>query len=222
VTERARETGIPERTLYRRAERFEEDGMQSLFGTDPAAARAKRRGLEPAIRRMVVDLKAEHPALNNNEISNIVYVRTGRRLGDHTAARVLSEEVVPLKLSRLFELYHEIEDPEERRGAVVALHLDGWSVKALASYLRVSRKTVYRVLESWMEKERTASETDRWAARKALGKWTWPPWTPSEGCRRTPSWGRFASTPPWSRRGLWRSAPARWAGSWPSTVTFTA
>lgn len=28
VTERARETGIPERTLYRRAERFEEDGRQ--------------------------------------------------------------------------------------------------------------------------------------------------------------------------------------------------
>ncbi|MDQ3590944.1 MAG: helix-turn-helix domain-containing protein [Actinomycetota bacterium] len=151
VTERARETGIPERTLYRRAERFEEDGMQSLFGTDLAAARAKRRGLEPAIRRMVVDLKAEHPALNNNEISNIVYVRTGRRLGDHTATRVLSEEVVPLKLSRLFEPYHEIEDSEERRGAVVALHLDGWSVKALASYLRVSRKTVYRVLERWLE-----------------------------------------------------------------------
>jgi hypothetical protein len=59
--------------------------MMSLFRMDPATARAKRRGLEPAIRRMIVDLKAEHPALNNKEISNIVYVRTGRRLGDHTA-----------------------------------------------------------------------------------------------------------------------------------------
>lgn len=76
VTERAAETGTPERTMYRRIERFEKDGMLSLFATDPAAARARRRGLEPAIRRMVVELKAEHPKLNVNETSNIVYVRT--------------------------------------------------------------------------------------------------------------------------------------------------
>jgi hypothetical protein len=127
VPERAKETRTPERTLYRRVERFERDGMSSLFGTDPAAERAKRRGLEPAIRRMIVDLKAEHPTLNNNEIKQIVYVRTGRRLGDHTAARVLAEEVVPLKLSRLFEPYHEMGGGRERRSAVVALHLDGLS-----------------------------------------------------------------------------------------------
>lgn len=36
-----------------------------------------------------MDLKAEYPA-SNNEIRNIVYVRIGRRLGDHTAARGLS------------------------------------------------------------------------------------------------------------------------------------
>jgi putative transposase len=151
VPERSKETGTSERTLYRRVERFERDGMLSLFGTDPAAERANRQGLEPAIRRMIVDLKAEHPALNNNEIKNIVYVRTGRRLGDHTAARVLAEEVVPLKLSRLFEPYHEMGSGRERRSAVVALHLDGWSAKAIASYLKVSTKTVYRVIERWLK-----------------------------------------------------------------------
>ncbi len=113
---------------------------------------------------MIVDLKAEHPALNNNEIRNIVYVRTGRRLGDHTAARVLSEEVIPLKLSRLFEPYHETLDSRERRGAVVALHLNGWSVKATAAYLKVSRKTVYRVIGRWLE-EREAGLEDRLAGR---------------------------------------------------------
>ena len=150
VSERAAETGTPERTMYRRVERFERGGMLSLFATDPATERAKRRGLEPAIRRMIVDLKAEHPALNGNEIANIVYVRTGRRLGDHTASRVLSEEVVPLKLSRLFESYHETKESRDRRGAVVALHLDGWSVKAVVSYLKVSKKTVYRVIGRWL------------------------------------------------------------------------
>jgi transposase len=151
VVERANDTGTPQRTMYRRIERFGNEGMLSLFGTEPATARAKRRGLELAIRRMVVELKAEHPALNNNEITNIVYVRTGKRIGKHTAERVLSEEVIPLKLSRLFEPYHGIEDDRERRGAVVTLHLDGWSVKAIASYLKLSRMTVYRIIGRWLE-----------------------------------------------------------------------
>ena len=69
--------------------------------------------------------------MNNNEITNFVYVRTGRRLGDHTAERILSEEVVPLKLSRLFEPYYEIEDSRERQGAVVTLHLDALSYARL-------------------------------------------------------------------------------------------
>jgi AraC-like DNA-binding protein len=125
--------------------------MMSLFATDPAAARARRQGLEPVIRRMIVELKAEHPKLNANEIANIVYVRTGRRLGKHTPGRVLAEEVVPLKLSRLFDPYHEAKDAREARQAVVALHLDGWSVKAIASYMRVSRTTVYRILGRWIE-----------------------------------------------------------------------
>lgn len=147
VAERSRETGTPVRTLYRKVEHFEEEGPRGLFSTEGA----KRQVLPPAIRRMIVDLKAEHPALNNNEISNIVYVRTGRRLGKHTPGRILAEEIVHLKLSRLFEPYHENEDRREGREAVVALHLDGWSVKAMASYLKVSRTTIYRVLGRWIE-----------------------------------------------------------------------
>lgn len=147
VAERARETGTPERTLYWKIEQFANAGIRGLFSTEEA----KREVLPRTIRRMIVDLKAEHPALNNNEIRNIVYVRTGRRLGDHTVARVLAEEVVPLKLSRLFDPYHEIEDSGEKRSAVVALHLDGWSVKATASYMKISKKTVYRIIERWLE-----------------------------------------------------------------------
>lgn len=164
IAQRAREIGTPERTMYRRVERFANEGMLSLFGTNPATERAKRQGLEPAIRRMIVELKAEHPALNNSEISNIVYVRTGRKLGKHTAERVLSEEVIPLKLSRLFEPYHQTQNARERREAVVALHLDGWSVKAMASYLKVSRMTVYRVIGRWL-REGEAGLEDRPAGR---------------------------------------------------------
>ena len=141
---------------FGKVERVEKDGPRGLFSTEGA----KRQVLPPAIRRMIVDLKAEHPVLNNNEIGNIVYVRTGRRLGKHTPARILAEEFVPLKLSRLFEPYHKTEDVREARGAVVELHLDGWSVKSIASYMKVSRTTVYRVLGRWVE-EGAAGLEDR-------------------------------------------------------------
>jgi putative transposase len=65
VTERAEETGASERTLYRRTSAFRAEGMESLFGSETT----RRRRLPPAMRRLIVDLKAEHPALNLSEIS---------------------------------------------------------------------------------------------------------------------------------------------------------
>jgi hypothetical protein len=61
--------------------------MESLFGSEPT----KRRVLPPSIRRLIVDLKAEHPALNLNEIAGICYVRTGRR--PHLATNVRKKDV---------------------------------------------------------------------------------------------------------------------------------
>jgi hypothetical protein len=60
VAERAPETGIAERTLYRRVGRFEEKGMESLFAAEPA----RFRRLPPAMRRLIVDRKAEYPAFS--------------------------------------------------------------------------------------------------------------------------------------------------------------
>lgn len=45
VAERAVETGSGERTLYRRLGRFEEEGMEGLFGAEAA----RRRRLPPAM-----------------------------------------------------------------------------------------------------------------------------------------------------------------------------
>ncbi len=56
---RSQETGASSgRTLRRKAARFGAEGMESLFGSETA----RRRKLPPAMRRLVVDLKAEHPA----------------------------------------------------------------------------------------------------------------------------------------------------------------
>ncbi len=147
VPERAAQTGASERTLYRRISGFEEDGMRSLFGSEPA----KRRVLPASLRRLIVDLKAEHPALNLNEIARICFVRSGRKPHLATVRAVLDEEPLPIKAFRRFEPYHEIPSGTERRKAVVALHFEGWADKSVARYLGVDRSTVRRVLRRWMD-----------------------------------------------------------------------
>jgi putative transposase len=112
---------------------------------------AKRRVLPASLRRLIVDLKAEHPALNLNEIARICHVRTGRKPHLATVRAVLEEEPLPIKAFRRFEPYHEIPKARERRRAVVALHYEGWADKSIARYLEVDRSTVRRVLKRWME-----------------------------------------------------------------------
>jgi putative transposase len=146
---RAKETGAAsERTLQRRAAGFEAEGMESLFGSEAAM---KRKRLPPSVRRLIVDLKAEHPVLNPNEIAAICCVRFSRRPDRKTVKRVLAEEPVPLRMVRRFAPYHEIEEAVQRCRAVVALHAEGWSAKAIARYLRVGTSTVYRTLKRWVE-----------------------------------------------------------------------
>jgi putative transposase len=147
AAERAVETGTSKRTLQRRVSGFEREGMGSLFGSSPA----KRRVLPASLRRLILDLKAEHPALNNNEISNICYVFSGRKPDVRTIGNVLDEEPIPLKAFRRFDPYHEIPDAAERRKAVIALHYEGWADKSIARYLKVDRSTVHRVVRRWIE-----------------------------------------------------------------------
>jgi putative transposase len=127
--------------------RFEAEGVDSLFASEGA----KRRGLPPAMRRLVVDLKAEHPALTLSEIARICYARFGRRPDERTVRRVLEEGPLPLRVIRRYPPYHEIPESRERRTAVVALHAEGRTVKAIASYLGINRDTAYDALKRWIE-----------------------------------------------------------------------
>jgi putative transposase len=166
VAERAREVGASERTLYRRVDRFRAEGMESLFDTQTA----KLRELPPAIRRLIVDLKAEYPAFNLNEIANIVYVRFGRRPDYRTVGRVLREEPWPLKMWRRFDPYHRIEEPRERRTAIVRLHSEGWTVKAIAGYLKINRDTVYETLRRFIEEGEAGLEDKKRGRPKGVSK----------------------------------------------------
>ena len=150
IPDRARETGVPERTLRRRVARFEALGMPSLFDAPPSPDRDRRR-LPLAIRDAILDLKAEYPAFGLREIATICAERFERPVSHHTVKQVLVTNPLPLRPPRRFPRYHEIGDPVARRRAVVTLYLDGWSVKAMAGYLATSRVTVYDVLRRWAE-----------------------------------------------------------------------
>jgi putative transposase len=166
VAERAEEVGLSQSTLYRRLGGFEAEGMESLFASETA----RRKTLPPAMRRLIVDLKAEFPTLNLSEIANIVYVRFGRRPEVRTVRRVLEEEPIPLRILKRFAPYHEIEEAKERRMVIVKLHAEGWSVKAIAGYLRITRDTVYKTLRRFIEEGEAGLEDKRRGRPKGVSK----------------------------------------------------
>jgi transposase len=159
AAERARETGTPERTLQRKAARFAAYGMRSLFD-EPVPTTEARRQLPPEIRQAIVRLKAEYPPFSLRELAVICRRRFGRPVSHHTVKQVLTTEPLPVDPPRRFRPYHAIPDPVQRRLAVVHLDRDGWSVRAIAGYLAVSRTTVSEVLARW-KAERWPGLVDR-------------------------------------------------------------
>jgi putative transposase len=103
VAARAEQTGVSASTLQRRIGRFEAEGMEGLF----AAQTARRRKLPPNIRRLIVDLKAEYPPFNLNEIANVVRACFGRKPDVRSVERVLDAEARPLKLQQTLFPYTE-------------------------------------------------------------------------------------------------------------------
>jgi Homeodomain-like domain len=151
--ERARETGFPRRSLYRRVERFDLLGMRSLFEPEPAPS--SRRTLPPPLRQLMVDLKAEYPAFHLREIATICYVARDRRPSPHTIQRVLADGPAPSRRGRRYPPYEQIADPAEARLAIIRLHAEGWRVGTIASYLEASRRTVHRTLRACLAMRRS-------------------------------------------------------------------
>lgn len=145
--ERARQTGAPERTLYRQAARFETQGMASLFAPMPE----RPRRLPDEIRQAILQLKAEYAPLSPHEIAAICQARFGRRPSPHTVKRILAEEPLPVGVSRRFPPYHAMGDAAERRLAVIRLHTEGWTTTSIAGYLGIDRRTVSRTLQRWID-----------------------------------------------------------------------
>jgi len=100
--ERAKETGSAERTLRRKARRFDQIGMVSLFAEERPPSPEDRRALPPPLRQLIVDLKAEYPAFRLGEIAQICFVASGRRPSRHTIQRILATGPAPKQTWRRY------------------------------------------------------------------------------------------------------------------------
>jgi len=94
AAERAQATGVAERTLDRKAVRFDAEGMASIFATAARAADDRRR-LPADLRRRILDLKAQSPPFRPHEIAAICRRSDDCRVSHKTVQRVLAEEPPP-------------------------------------------------------------------------------------------------------------------------------
>jgi len=149
--ERAQQTGAAERTLPRKAHRFDTHGMASLFADFRGPKHDDRRMLPPPLRQLIVDRKTEYPDFTPHELATLCYVASGRRPSAHTVKRVLATGPKPTSMSRRYPRYHQFADPAEGRLAIIRLHAEGWTVSSIAAYLETTRRTVYLTLRRWVE-----------------------------------------------------------------------
>lgn len=170
--ERAKEIDVPRRTLSRKANEFEQYGMQSLFPSgEQGGARETSKTLPTEIRQLIVDLHAELPSMSWREIAEVCYIRYGRRPHHKHVKRIATSGPPPSLQARRYQPWHQIPDPAERKLAVIRLHADGWSITSIAQYMQVSRPTVYATLQCWME-EGVAGLDEKSRARKGPRKVT--------------------------------------------------
>ncbi len=145
AAERATATGVSERTLDRKADRFDAEGMTSLFPiTEPNPD--DRRRVPADIRHRILTLKAEYPAFRPHELAEICRRRDDCRVSHMTVQRILSDGPLPTLAQRRYPPYRQIAEPRQRRLAIVHLYFDGWNIKSIAGYLETNRPRVYETL----------------------------------------------------------------------------
>ncbi len=153
--ERGAETGVSPRTIYYRANLFDQAGMASLLpaAPPPEVHRQEKRSLPPDIRQEIVDLYAQYPAFRPHELATICFVKFNRKPAPATIKLILASGPKPSTMERRYPRYTEIEDGAERRRTVIRLHTNGWNAKSIAGYLDVSRQTVHTTLKLWAEEQ---------------------------------------------------------------------
>jgi transposase len=170
--ERAKEINAAQRTLSRKADEFEQYGMQSLFSSqEPREQVETSRTLPPEMRQLISDLYAELPTMSWREIAEVCYIRYGRKPSHNSVKHVIGTGPPSSLHARRYQPWHLIPDPAERKLAVIRLHSEGWSITSIAEYMQTSRPTIYATLQRWTE-EGVAGLPEKSRARKRPRKVT--------------------------------------------------
>jgi putative transposase len=152
AAERAQATGVSDRTLDRRADRFDAEGMITLF-PNPARGDDDRRRVPADLRHRILTLKAEYPPFRSHEIAAICRRRDDCRVSHKTVQRILAEGPLPSLPERRYPPYAQIPDGVRRRLAVVHLYFEGWNVASIAGYLETTRTRVYETLHRFFAED---------------------------------------------------------------------
>jgi Homeodomain-like domain len=166
--ERGAKTGVSPRTIYYRANLFDEAGTALLLQPPPILKQV-RHSLPPDMRQEIVNLHAQYPEFRPHELATICFVRFNRKPAPATIKLILASGPKPPTTERRYPRYAEIEDGAERRRTVIRLHANGWNAKSIVGYLEVSRQTVHAMLRRFAE-EQFAALSDKSHARTVLCK----------------------------------------------------
>jgi hypothetical protein len=115
IRERARETGVSEKTLSRRAHQFIQHGLPG-FRAPPGLRDDDGRLLPSAMRDFILVRKAEWPALSAFALARLCAVRFDRETSYRAVARLLVRESLPSGVARRFHATARSQIPKN----------DGW------------------------------------------------------------------------------------------------
>src|SRR5215475_13633789 len=120
--ERAKAIDVPQRTLSRKADAFEQSGMAALFPSGEAGGeRATPKTLPEEVRQLIVDLHVELPTMSWREIAEICYIQTGRRPDHKSVKHIATSSPRPSLRERRYQTWHQIPDGASRKQAVMRL-----------------------------------------------------------------------------------------------------
>lgn len=113
--ERGMEAGVSPRTIYYRANLFDQAGMASLLSPEPppSVPKVDKRQLPPDIRQEIVGLHAQCPAFRPHEFATICFVEFNRKPALATIKLILASGPKPSTMERRYPRCAEMTDKED-------------------------------------------------------------------------------------------------------------
>jgi transposase len=142
---RARETLTHAQTVRKYVRRFECEGMRGLFDERETVARS---GTVPeAVRQEVIRLKTLYAPLHHREIATIIYATLGSRVDYKTVQSIINKHPIGTQCRLPLPKFRDYKDPYQARVEVIKLYYQGWNIQSISSFLGVSRRHIYNLLE---------------------------------------------------------------------------